>query len=292
MGRRKKRRFVQGVPEVMFFKPQGVPMRQLQRSSIDVDGFEALRLVDGLGYTQQEAADMMGVSRPTLSRILNEARRGIAHALTHGWAIEIEGGAYHLADDASGAPPTDSQEAATMRQRKGQGQGMGQGKGTGQGRGMGPCSGGQGRGQGRGGQVGQARTPGSAALAPTATIRKIAVSSEGPTLDDAVDPRFGRAGGFVLVDLDSMKTEYFDNGASQLRNQGAGIQAAETVAKAGAQAILTGYVGPKAFTALTAAGILVGQDIEDMTVRQAIERFTSGQVDMACSPNASQGANK
>lgn len=298
MGRRKKRRFVQGLPDAVFFKPQGVPLRQLKRRRIAVEGFEALRLVDGQGHSQQEAAEMMGVSRPTLGRILNEARERVATALTRGWAIEIEGGAYHLAEDAACAQPKDNMEEATMRQRNGQGRNMGQGgrgqgmgqgmgQGTGQGRGMGPCGGGLGRGggQARGGAA-------QAAPASAKTIRKIAVSSEGTTLDDAVDPRFGRAGGFVLVDLESMETEYIDNGASQMRSQGAGIQAAETVARSGADAVLTGYVGPKAFTALSAAGILVGQDVEDMTVRQAVERYNAGQVDMAGSPNAPQGANK
>ena len=55
---------------------------------------------------------------------------------------------------------------------------------------------------------------------------KIAVSSEGPGLDSMVDPRFGRAAGFVLVDTDSMAAEYLDNGASQILAQGAGIETA------------------------------------------------------------------
>ena len=81
-------------------------------------------------------------------------------------------------------------------------------------------------------------------------MSKIAISSEGPTLEDLLDPRFGRAGGFVLYDPETKKTEYINNGTAQSMAQGAGIQAAETVAKAGAKLLLTGYVGPKAFKAL------------------------------------------
>lgn len=116
-------------------------------------------------------------------------------------------------------------------------------------------------------------------------MMKIAVTSEGPQLDDQLDPRFGRAAGFVVVDLDSMDTEYIDNGQSQVMAQGAGIQAAELVARAGVTCLLTGYVGPKAFQALAAAGIKVGQNLEGLTVRDALERFKNGQVEMATGPN-------
>lgn len=116
-------------------------------------------------------------------------------------------------------------------------------------------------------------------------MARIAVTSEGPTLQHAVDPRFGRAGGFVVVDTDTMETTYVDNGASQVLAQGAGIQAAENIVNAGAEVLLTGFVGPKAFAALQAAGVRIGQDLEDLTVEQAIERFKAGAVTFATAPN-------
>lgn len=116
-------------------------------------------------------------------------------------------------------------------------------------------------------------------------MNKIAITSEGPSLDDQLDPRFGRAAGFVVVDLETMVTQYIDNGRSQAMARGAGIQAAELVARAGVSCLLTGYVGPKAFQALTAAGIKVVQNLEGLTVRQAVERFKSGQVKMAQAAN-------
>jgi predicted Fe-Mo cluster-binding NifX family protein len=117
-------------------------------------------------------------------------------------------------------------------------------------------------------------------------MNRIAVTSEGPSLDDQIDPRFGRAAGFVVVDLESMDTNYIDNGQSQVMAQGAGIQAAELVARAGVSCLLTGYVGPKAFQALSAAGIKVGQNLlGGLTVRQAVERFKGGQVEMAQAAN-------
>ena len=114
---------------------------------------------------------------------------------------------------------------------------------------------------------------------------KIAVSCDEPSLDSQIDPRFGRAAGFLIVDPDTMAFEYLDNGASQVMAQGAGIQAAETVAQSGAKVVLTGFVGPKAFQSLSAAGIEVAQNLHNLTVKQAIERYKAGDVEMASQPN-------
>ena len=115
---------------------------------------------------------------------------------------------------------------------------------------------------------------------------KIAVSCEEPGIDSQVDPRFGRAAGFCIVDPETLEFKFVDNGSSQAMAQGAGIQAAETVCRSGANVVLTGSVGPKAFRALSAAGIQVGQNLENMTVRQAIAKFKTGAVDMASKPNS------
>jgi len=171
----------------------------------------------------------------------------------------------------------------------GGGQGMG---GGGRGGGGDGCRGKGGSGRGMGGNRGGVNTN----PVPNQNIRennvnKIAISSEGPTLDNKVDPRFGRAGGFVIVDTETMAVEYISNGASQAMAQGAGIQAAETVANTGAQVLLTGYVGPKAFSALSAAGVKIGQDVDGMTVGEALAKYKNGEVVMADNPNR-QGGGK
>jgi len=112
-------------------------------------------------------------------------------------------------------------------------------------------------------------------------MTKLAISSEGPTLDDQVDPRFGRAGGFLIVDTDTMETEFLDNGSAQVAPRGAGYQAAKLVADTGAGVVLSGYVGPKAFDALKAAGIQVGQECDKMTVREAVEKFRQGEITLS-----------
>ncbi len=121
-------------------------------------------------------------------------------------------------------------------------------------------------------------------------MSKIAITSEGPGLDDRVDPRFGRAAGFVIVDLENMNTSYIDNGRSQALSQGAGIQAAQLVARAGVDCVLSGFVGPKAFQALSAVKIKVVQNLDPgMTVRQAVEKFKRGTVQFAEGPNRGPG---
>lgn len=121
-------------------------------------------------------------------------------------------------------------------------------------------------------------------------MSKIAITSEGPGLDDIVDPRFGRAAGFVIVDLEDMNTSYIDNGKTQVMAQGAGIQAAQLVAGAGVECVLSGFVGPKAFQALSAVKIKVVQNLQEgITVRQAVEKFKQGVFRYAEGPNRGAG---
>lgn len=120
-------------------------------------------------------------------------------------------------------------------------------------------------------------------------MARIAITSEGPELTDLVDPRFGRAAGFVIVDTDNMQTNYVDNGGSQAMAQGAGIQAAENIARANVEALLTGIVGPKAYKALEAAGVKVAEGFEGLTVGDAVQRFKSGDVTYAREPGGGPG---
>lgn len=77
-------------PLATFYKPQGIPLTGLEEVLLSAEGMEALRLVDAEGLSQEDAALRMGVSRPTVCRILGEARAQVARALTRGWAIRIE----------------------------------------------------------------------------------------------------------------------------------------------------------------------------------------------------------
>ncbi|MDY0088275.1 MAG: NifB/NifX family molybdenum-iron cluster-binding protein [Coriobacteriia bacterium] len=101
---------------------------------------------------------------------------------------------------------------------------------------------------------------------------RIAVSALGTSLDAQVDERFGRAEYLLIVDPSTLEVEVVDNAANRNALQGAGIGAAETVASRGAEAVLTGHLGPKAYQALQAAS-LKGYAAAGMTVHEAVEAF-------------------
>ncbi len=91
------RRRIAGRPRTNVFKPQGIPMVDLDEVVLALDEFEAVRLADLNGHYQAEAAAEMHVSRATFSRIIESAHRKIADALVHGKAIRIEGGPVKIA---------------------------------------------------------------------------------------------------------------------------------------------------------------------------------------------------
>lgn len=96
MARPPKERRVEFIPEVRFFKPAGVPMRNIGEISLTIEEIEAIRLKDQEGLTQEECSKKMEISRPTFQRVLTAARVKIADALIDGMAIRFEGGDYRL----------------------------------------------------------------------------------------------------------------------------------------------------------------------------------------------------
>lgn len=106
---------------------------------------------------------------------------------------------------------------------------------------------------------------------------KIAITAQGNTLESPLDQRFGRAPGFIVYDTEAGSSEYIENTQNLQAAQGAGIQSGRRMADAGVQAVLTGHVGPKAFTTLQAAGIKIFSGVSG-TVQEAINRFAAGQL--------------
>ena len=98
MARPKKHRRVAFNPTISYFKPRGIPMRDLSEVRLTVDEREAIRLADLLGMSHEEAGRHMNVSRATFSRIVQQARKVVADALINGKAINVEGGNYKMAD--------------------------------------------------------------------------------------------------------------------------------------------------------------------------------------------------
>jgi predicted DNA-binding protein (UPF0251 family) len=87
-GRRKKIRFIQGMPKTVQFSPRGKAGRP-DEAELRIDEYEAIKLADCLGYDQSEGAKLMGISRPSFGRILRQARRVVADALVNGKTIRI-----------------------------------------------------------------------------------------------------------------------------------------------------------------------------------------------------------
>lgn len=106
---------------------------------------------------------------------------------------------------------------------------------------------------------------------------KVAVTTTGNTLDSPIDPRFGRAQKFAIVDTESDAIEIVDNTQNLNAVQGAGIQAGETIVRSGVKRVITGHCGPKAFRTLQAAGIEVITGASG-TVGETVERFKAGEL--------------
>lgn len=128
-------------PCVAYFKPAGIPARLLEEVILTLDELESLRLADLNGLYQEQAAEKMKISRPTFSRVIEQARRKVADALIHGKALRLKGGAVVMKGDQK-MPGKDGTGPI------GGGRGMGRGPcGCGQqrgaqgigGMGMGPC---------------------------------------------------------------------------------------------------------------------------------------------------------
>lgn len=77
-------------PGIYFFKPKGVPLRNLEEVVIMPDELEALKLYEIDGFEQKEAAEKMSISQPTFARILKSANNKIARAIIRGQAIRLE----------------------------------------------------------------------------------------------------------------------------------------------------------------------------------------------------------
>ena len=105
---------------------------------------------------------------------------------------------------------------------------------------------------------------------------KICVTSLGDSLDSEMDSRFGRCKYFLIIDTDSMDVKSISND-SLMASGGAGIQAAQMVAKTGADTVITGNVGPNAFQTLKAAGIKVITGV-NASIKDVVDKFNRGEL--------------
>ncbi len=76
-------------PNITYFKPQGVPMIELEIVELTTEEVEALRLKNTEGLDQEESAKKMNTSQSTFQRILSSAYKKITEAIVQGKAIKI-----------------------------------------------------------------------------------------------------------------------------------------------------------------------------------------------------------
>ena len=89
MPRNKKYRKTRCSPAAYYFKPQAVPLSELEEVNLEIDELESLRLADYLAHSHEQAAAMMKISRATFGRIVESARNKVVDAILHGKAIKI-----------------------------------------------------------------------------------------------------------------------------------------------------------------------------------------------------------
>ncbi len=111
---------------------------------------------------------------------------------------------------------------------------------------------------------------------------KVAISASQGDINAPVDPRFGRCPYYVFIDTETNAAEIVQNQAA-MAGGGAGIQAAQAVVERGANAVITGNMGPNAFQVFDAAGVTV-YTATNMTVSQAVEVFKAGNLTQVGAP--------
>ena len=117
---------------------------------------------------------------------------------------------------------------------------------------------------------------------------KIIVTASGADLDAAIHPLFGRCPLYIFVDTDSLQFEVVENPALSASG-GAGVQAAQFVIQRGAQAVVTGNVGPNAYQVFQSANVPVYL-FEGGTVREAVEAVRAGRLNAAGSASGPEHA--
>lgn len=90
MPRPRKPRILRFSPGAYYFKPQGVPLRNLEEVILYPDEAEALKLYNLDNLEQKEAAKKMGISQPTFARTLQNANKKLTEAIFESKAIKIE----------------------------------------------------------------------------------------------------------------------------------------------------------------------------------------------------------
>lgn len=107
---------------------------------------------------------------------------------------------------------------------------------------------------------------------------KIVICSQSGTPSSMIDSRFGRTAFWAVWDTESRQWVFLPNEQNMQAAQGAGIQAAQAVVDAGAEALIACNVGPKAMAVLLANHIEVYQVQTGVAVEDAVKALQAGNL--------------
>lgn len=113
---------------------------------------------------------------------------------------------------------------------------------------------------------------------------KVVITATDKTSDAQVDPRFGRSRFFAILNTEDDSVEYIDNKINLEAQSGAGVQAASNVVGTGAEVVITGNCGPKAFRTLSEGSVKVVIGAKGK-VSDVIDKFKKGEFKYADSAN-------
>lgn len=100
MARPFKRRRICALPRTPEFSPCGKSGGETVELALEE--YETIRLIDGLGFTQEECAQQMNVARATAQSVYTSARKKLADVIVGGKRLIIRGGSYDLCPLAEG----------------------------------------------------------------------------------------------------------------------------------------------------------------------------------------------
>ena len=106
---------------------------------------------------------------------------------------------------------------------------------------------------------------------------KIAIATEGKTLDSLVNTRFGRCPYFLIIDSESEEFKVIKNIAGQAF-QGAGVSTAQMIVNKGIKAVIAGNFGPNAVNVLKNSGVKIFGGISGIIAKEAFRQYKAGKL--------------
>ena len=119
---------------------------------------------------------------------------------------------------------------------------------------------------------------------------KIALSANRPNIEGEIDPRFGRCRYFIFVETDTMQHEVEENPNLKAAS-GAGISTSQFIANKGAEALITGNIGPNAYDVLSTAGIEIYTGVSGK-IREVLEIYKCGALKSSAGPTGGMGMGR